>query len=666
MSDDALLLNLSNVNNSRCITLYSRFGYKYIACKPQDRFEDNRFGAPVSEFWTNSFYAEQFLYDLPPWKNDEYIIERLFNYLAGSNSLNANIAYKEMVDFITLHLEQRQLLMFLIENKKPLYIEDYPISKSTPLPFVLLQGNKLIDEDESPTDNWVSLEYQYADGTGINGASYQVYNKVNGNLIASGSLDANGRATAALPMDVDDVDVVYSNDPAELLELIVQPESKIIESAPQSNWLQRIGNSIADAANWTWGTLKGDFNENPTVGQVITNAILTSIPVVDQVGDVRDIVACIKYFVWDKRYNEPMMWVGLVLTAVGLIPFVGSALKGILILVVKSSKLSELLEVFNYFYKGDGVKWLKNLYNGELMRYISEAAQITTDIFNEMIATLLKTKQYVPAYATDVIQKIDEKLETLQIIKSQINDKFSKVGEDLRGKLGKSLDEEIPPVSGKAKETIVKKQEKEVPHKLLPSERKKPSDYSDEDYKSLNNKKAAAGEYNANEFMLEQGNAPLGDTGKPYAPGITGIDGVYKGANPPPDYIITDAKYDTSPLGMTADGRQMSDPWVTRKRLLKAGIHPDDIQKISDGLFANDGTVQKLVIRNKSDGYLEMKELNALGKKKTIKQYEVERQNYANTHPDEVKAGKTQVNENKGRRTGEWYVTRFNQKSNLF
>ena len=182
----------------------------------------------------------------------------------------------------------------------------------------------------------------------------------------------------------------------------------------------------------------------------------------------------------------------------------------------------------------------------------------------------------------------------------------------------------------------------------------------------LLNQKGAAGEYNADQYMKEQGHTPLGKTGKDYVPGANGIDGVYKGANPPPDYIINEAKYGTSQLGMTADGKQMSNTWVTDKRLREAGIPEDDIDNILDGLADNDGTVQKLVTRNLPDGQLEMKELNAVGNKKTIKQYEVERENYAKTHPDEVDAGKTQVNESKGIRSGEWYVTRYNQKSNLF
>ena len=30
--------------------------------------------------------------------------------------------------------------------------------------------------------------------------------------------------------------------------------------------------------DWIWGAIQGDFNENPTIGQIITNAAITAIP----------------------------------------------------------------------------------------------------------------------------------------------------------------------------------------------------------------------------------------------------------------------------------------------------------------------------------------------------------------------------------------------------
>lgn len=143
--------------------------------------------------------------------------------------------------------------------------------------------------------------------------------------------------------------------------------------------------------------------------------------------------------------------------------------------------------------------------------------------------------------------------------------------------------------------------------KVLPK-RKTPSDFSQ--FKSMNHKKAAAGEFNAHELMKEKGFKPLGKTDGKYKPGETGIDGIYKHPNPPPDFVITEAKFNTARLGKTKDGKQMGNKWVNEERLRKAGMDEDQIDDIIDALKDNDGSVEKLLIRNKSDGSLVVKSLD--------------------------------------------------------
>ena len=53
------------------------------------------------------------------------------------------------------------------------------------------------------------------------------------------------------------------------------------------------------------------------------------IPVVDQVLDVRDFAAHLYYMIFEKDHTNPMRWVGLGLTAIGAVPFVGSIVKGL-------------------------------------------------------------------------------------------------------------------------------------------------------------------------------------------------------------------------------------------------------------------------------------------------------------------------------------------------
>ena len=53
--------------------------------------------------------------------------------------------------------------------------------------------------------------------------------------------------------------------------------------------------------------------------------------------------------------------------------------------------------------------------------------------------------------------------------------------------------------------------------------------------------------------LVEEGDAPKG----------RGIDGVWKNTSPPPDYVVTEAKYGTSQLGTLKDGtRQLSESWI--------------------------------------------------------------------------------------------------------
>ena len=77
---------------------------------------------------------------------------------------------------------------------------------------------------------------------------------------------------------------------------------------------------------------------------------------------------------------------------------------------------------------------------------------------------------------------------------------------------------------------------------------------------------------------------------------VKGIDGVYENAHPPPQYIISEAKYNTSRLGSTADGPQMSDDWILgSNRLENAGLADDVVDDIRFALENNTGDVQRVL-----------------------------------------------------------------------
>ena len=79
---------------------------------------------------------------------------------------------------------------------------------------------------------------------------------------------------------------------------------------------------------WLWEAVEGDFNENRTTAQILVDAGISMIPLVDQLCDVRDLIADCKKILHDPE--DGWAWVALVLTLIGLFPTLGSLAKGVL------------------------------------------------------------------------------------------------------------------------------------------------------------------------------------------------------------------------------------------------------------------------------------------------------------------------------------------------
>ncbi|WP_084677013.1 hypothetical protein [Massilia niastensis] len=79
---------------------------------------------------------------------------------------------------------------------------------------------------------------------------------------------------------------------------------------------------------WFWQAVQGDFDENRSTGQIVLDAAISMIPLVDQVCDVRDLIANCKKLREDVI--DKWAWIALVLTLIGLFPFLGSLVKGVL------------------------------------------------------------------------------------------------------------------------------------------------------------------------------------------------------------------------------------------------------------------------------------------------------------------------------------------------
>lgn len=108
-----------------------------------------------------------------------------------------------------------------------------------------------------------------------------------------------------------------------------------------------------------------------------------------------------------------------------------------------------------------------------------------------------------------------------------------------------------------------------------------------------NSEKGVYGEHLSDTYMRAQGHTKLNDGGlvTPPPPGGTargnGLDGVWQHGNPPPDYIITEAKYGSSRLGTTKDGRQMSDQWIRGSHRLQKAVGKSEATRIKSAMRRN-------------------------------------------------------------------------------
>ncbi|WP_323003730.1 hypothetical protein [Denitromonas sp.] len=107
-------------------------------------------------------------------------------------------------------------------------------------------------------------------------------------------------------------------------------------AAAPNRWVQSAKRDLSAAAEWIWVVLQGDFAEEQTTAQLATGMVISMVPFVDQLCDVRDVVANCKNISEDS--DNKLHWFALAITLVGLIPVLGSLAKGCLKIVFNGTR----------------------------------------------------------------------------------------------------------------------------------------------------------------------------------------------------------------------------------------------------------------------------------------------------------------------------------------
>jgi hypothetical protein len=115
------------------------------------------------------------------------------------------------------------------------------------------------------------------------------------------------------------------------------------QTAVYQGLLNNFFNGLGQAKSFITGALLGEFNDNPSIWQTLLDTAIGMIPIVGEIGDVRDLIAYIAKFTnKPEEKNDFWNWVGVAGSAIGLIPVVGGAIKGVTKLARSADMVKEI------------------------------------------------------------------------------------------------------------------------------------------------------------------------------------------------------------------------------------------------------------------------------------------------------------------------------------
>ncbi|WP_313028805.1 hypothetical protein [Massilia alkalitolerans] len=167
---------------------------------------------------------------------------------------------------------------------------------------------------------------------------------------------------------------------------------------------------------WFWQAVQGDFNENRSTGQIVADAAISMIPLVDQICDVRDLIANCKKLHQDT--SDTWAWVALALTLIGLVPFLGSFVKGVLKIFFAFIRRAGGNAIISAVDKA--ITWVVALLRRRVFQKYLREHKID-DVFSWLANEIKKVKSKTSA--TELIKAFDSAIATLR----QLSDKVSNI-----------------------------------------------------------------------------------------------------------------------------------------------------------------------------------------------------------------------------------------------
>ncbi|WP_331460705.1 HNH/ENDO VII family nuclease [Pseudoalteromonas sp. SWYJ118] len=401
----------------------------------------------------------------------------------------------------------------------------------------------------------MDLLYVYQDGSPVKNAPYTI--KFDDGTQSTGQLDEdgiaqltdvpNGQFTIQYGEDTREYEPLDNTTPNPLYKRITPASAIQMSRAGQTATLDEASNIASQAGDWLWGALQGDFNKDPTTAQIVVGSIISMIPVIDQVMDVRDILANVMLLTDDDKANDSDGWIAFTLTAIGLVPVLGSAVKGVGKVVIKNSgdTIEAAIAVLRKLGKGDPVQYLRKINWQDLGKQAASEVKAFIKGLRDTLHEISTSWQYdvlLPQLAIDGMQATIKQLDE---IAPKIDQGVKGAASEIGNRVNKALDEFEPPKStgivGKPKKSVANELDAPKGNDLKGAESKKLSNSVNKKYSSnlVNNRKMYKTDLDfmsgipthvdssvhksirakieggwSNLDLMKNGNAPIGKDGK--------------------------------------------------------------------------------------------------------------------------------------------------------
>jgi hypothetical protein len=200
---------------------------------------------------------------------------------------------------------------------------------------------------------------------------------------------------------------------------------------------------VLSVASWLWGTVKGGFNEQQSIAQIIVDAAVGMIPLVGDVTAVRDLIAVIlRLAQHPEKRKEKGEWILLVVLLFALIPVAGGVIKGVGRLLIKvgedvaqiSTHAEAVIKFLNRVGRGDQVQWFRKL---DLDAYLpvvrAKWGELMSRLDGVMGSVLTKMRHLLPDSMLQHLAEMRTKFrEIVQIAESMIPEGLKELNRRLK------------------------------------------------------------------------------------------------------------------------------------------------------------------------------------------------------------------------------------------